>query len=89
MNDKWNDNLEIGGDLQDEYKAIQEAEANEGAPVADSKAAMIEIFQTLGHIMAQHASGLPVYAEMAARIDGRETEKADEMVREALGDCSN
>jgi hypothetical protein len=32
MNDKWNDNLEIGGDLQDEYKAIQEAEANEGAP---------------------------------------------------------
>tara|TARA_Y100000310_G_scaffold271242_1_gene285652 strand:- start:44 stop:196 length:153 start_codon:yes stop_codon:yes gene_type:complete len=40
MNDKWNDNLEIGGDLQDEYKAIQEAEANEGAPVADSKAAI-------------------------------------------------
>ena len=28
-NEKFNDNLEIGGDLQDEYQAIQAAEADD------------------------------------------------------------
>ena len=32
-NEKFNDNLEIEGDLQDEYQAIQAAEADDDAEV--------------------------------------------------------
>jgi len=34
-NEKFNDKLEIGGDLQDEYKAIQAAEEFDGQSVTE------------------------------------------------------
>jgi len=42
-NEKFNDNLEIGGDLQDEYKAIQAAEADDDEAEVLTDAEIIDL----------------------------------------------
>jgi len=42
-NEKFNDQLEIGGDLQDEYKAIQAAEADDDDAEVLSDAEIIDL----------------------------------------------
>ena len=42
-NEKFNDNLEIGGDLQDEYKANQAAEADDDDAEVLSDAEIIDL----------------------------------------------
>ncbi len=48
------------------------------------KVAMLSILRTLRAVVKRHEAGEPVYAEMAARIQGREHEAADDLIREAL-----
>ena len=42
-NEKFNDNLEIEGDLQDEYKAIQAAEADDDEAEVLTDAEIIDL----------------------------------------------
>lgn len=48
------------------------------------KAAALDILRKLRDIMVRAEAGEPVYAEMAARIDARERERAEALIREAL-----
>lgn len=48
------------------------------------KASMLAVLKRLRDIEARHEAGEPVYAEMAARIEARQHEAADALVREAL-----
>lgn len=49
-----------------------------------TKASMLAVLKTLRGIEARREAGEPVYAAMAARIEARQYEEADALVREAL-----
>jgi hypothetical protein len=59
-------------------------EANEAETRKQRKTTALDILQKLRDIEAHHKAGEPVYAEMAARIEARQHEAADALVREAL-----
>jgi len=71
---------------QEHEEALAYAQEQEETPETKKarKASMLEALKRLRAIEKAHEEGQPVYAEMAARIEARQHEAADALVREAL-----
>ena len=71
---------------QEHEEALAYAQEQEETPETKKarKASMLAVVRKLREIEKRHEAGEPVYAEMAARIEARQHEAADALVREAL-----
>ena len=79
-NENFNDNLEIGGDLQDEYQAIQEAEAGvepEMASDKEIKDLLMEMWEEIYDPVIGSLSPDKEYTEEDAFRDYMDTQEED------------